>query len=325
MDVDAVADLADRIGEGAQDAIARGITWCEQGGDRASALLDRLPETAAGLVGVTGSPGAGKSSLVSRLVTSYRSAGNRVGVVAVDPSSPISGGALLGDRVRLEGVSDDRDVFFRSLASRGAAGGLSHATRAAARVLAAGGFDPVLIETVGAGQAEVEVMRVASTVLVVLTPGAGDDVQALKAGIMEIADVFVLNKADRPGIGQLKSDVAALLHARDRTEWRPRVVEAVATRGEGVAELLGAIAEHREYLAQGDGRARATAASRAGAVRVARAAFEAALGRGGKAYLEALDRGEITEVEAGRALAREASRILMTATGRVDADAEADV
>jgi LAO/AO transport system kinase len=305
--------LAAAVKEGKPAAVARAISWCEAGGDRAEALLGLLPARQAHVVGITGSPGAGKSTLLNALLKGYREDERLVGVVAVDPSSPLTGGALLGDRVRLEGMTGDRGVFFRSLATRGAAGGLSAATRAAATVLSAAGFDPVLIETVGAGQAEVEIMRVADTVAVVLTPGAGDEVQALKAGLMEIADVYVLNKADRPGIGEVRANVAALLHTREQAAWRPPMVETVAVQGAGIAELRGAFTRHREFLSEGVGTQRLSAGARAEALRVARAAFDRALTQEQPRVLEDLAAGRLGEIQAGRALARRAARALMEA------------
>ncbi|MCZ7526693.1 MAG: methylmalonyl Co-A mutase-associated GTPase MeaB [Acidimicrobiia bacterium] len=309
-----VRDLAERIVAGHPGAVARGISWCEEGGERAEALLAALPSRVAPVVGLTGPPGAGKSTLVNALVREYRAAEVPVGVVAVDPSSPISGGALLGDRVRLDHDPSDRGVFFRSLASRGATGGLSNAARAAARVLSAAGFGVVVIETVGAGQAEVEIMRVADTVAVVLHPGAGDEMQALKAGMMEIADVYVLNKADRPGIGDLKAHVAALLRLGEHAEWVPPVVETVASERRGIGDLVEAIRRHQDHLAGGAGASRAAAGARSEVRRLARAAFDAAVREEEGGVFARLDTGELGEVEAGRLLAR-------LAAGRVASEA----
>jgi LAO/AO transport system kinase len=309
------AELAERIVAGQPAAVARGITRCEAGDAGSEALLAALPPRRAHLVGLTGSPGAGKSTLINALVGLHRARGARVGVVAVDPSSPLSGGALLGDRVRLCGVAGDAGVFFRSLASRGAAGGLSDAARAAGHVLSAAGFDPVLIETVGAGQAEVRVMRVADTVVVVLAPGAGDEVQALKAGIMEIADVFALNKADRPGAAELRRHVKGMLVTRDRAGWRPPVVETVASEGGGVAELAEAVAAHRDLLHGGGGDVRLRASSHAEALRVARSLFDAALDAEAAAVdsaaIDPSAGGAVAELDAGRHLAGAAARRLL--------------
>lgn len=199
------------------------------------------------VVGVTGSPGAGKSTLVSRLAQRYRDAGQKVGVIAIDPSSPFSGGALLGDRVRmgrnLEGI------FFRSLASRGHLGGLSRAAGDVIQLLDAAGYDPILVETVGAGQSEVEVMQHVQTTLVVLAPGMGDDVQASKAGILEIGDLFVVNKADREEAERTVAELEMMLDLNPNPgEWRPPVLKTVARDGDGIAELVEAIAAHRAYL-----------------------------------------------------------------------------
>ncbi|MBX6387609.1 MAG: methylmalonyl Co-A mutase-associated GTPase MeaB [Frankia sp.] len=203
----------------------------------------------AEVIGITGAPGVGKSTTTSALVAAFRAAGRRVGVLAVDPSSPFTGGALLGDRVRMTAHATDPDVYIRSLASRGHLGGLSAATPQALRVLDAAGFDVVLIETVGVGQAEVDIAGLADTTLVLLAPGLGDGIQAAKAGILEIADVLVVNKADRPGADETYRDLVA--GARNSTrggDWRPPVIRTVATDTSGVDKLVEAIAEHRAWL-----------------------------------------------------------------------------
>ncbi|MFB6135800.1 MAG: methylmalonyl Co-A mutase-associated GTPase MeaB [Halobacteriaceae archaeon] len=233
-------------------ALARAITRIENRDagyrDLVAALHRRAGDAA--VVGVTGSPGAGKSTLVNRLVAAYRERGEAVGVVAVDPSSPFTGGAVLGDRVRMDAARGDDGVFVRSMSTRGTLGGLSNATGDAVTALDAAGFDRVIVETVGAGQSEVDVMSVADTVAVLLTPGSGDDVQMLKAGVLEIADVFVVNKADRDGVDRVVRDLRDMLSRRDRDgEWEPPIVETVATRGEGVADLVAALADHRDHLA----------------------------------------------------------------------------
>ena len=315
MNTDTVADLVERIRAGEPGAIARGISWCEAGGDRAERLLHALGDTRPHLIGLTGSPGAGKSTLVNALVRSYRASGARIGVVAVDPTSPVSGGALLGDRVRLDHQGSDGGLFFRSLATRAAAGGLSNAARGTARVLATGGFAPVLIETVGAGQAEVEIMRVADTVIVVLNPGAGDEMQALKAGIMEIADVFVLNKGDLPGMGELKSHVAAMLHLRDAAAWTPPLVVTVASEHKGIDDLRAVIDRHWDHLAGGLGAERGAASRRAEALRLARARIDEALRVAADGVFPALDRGEVSEPEAARLILDEALRAIGAADG----------
>jgi LAO/AO transport system kinase len=304
-----VDDVAVGVIERVPVALARGISWCEAGDERAERLLDRLPPRSAHVIGLTGSPGSGKSSLVNELVRAYRAVGTSVAVVAVDPSSPVTGGALLGDRIRMDGIVGDRGTFFRSLASRGASGGLSEATRAATRVLSAGGFDVVLVETVGAGQAEVSIMRVADTVALVLQPGAGDEMQALKAGLMEIADVFVLNKADRPGIRDLSSQVSSSIHLGKPAEWDPPIVETIASRGDGVDRLVEAFARHRAFLKEGAaGADRAAAGARAEASRLARATLAAAIAAEQDDVFAQLDAGTLSEADAGHELARRAAR-----------------
>jgi LAO/AO transport system kinase len=208
-------------------------------------------------IGITGSPGAGKSTLSSSLITLLRSMGRRVGVIAVDPSSPFTGGAILGDRLRMQEHSLDPGVFIRSMGSRGNLGGLSGATREAALILDACGYDVVLIETVGVGQSEVDVVKVSDTVCLVLVPGMGDDVQIMKAGIMEIADVFVVNKADRGGAEKVAADVKIMLDIIPDRPWRPPVSLVSAERGDGIEEFLRNIESHREYLAHSpDGKSR---------------------------------------------------------------------
>ncbi len=308
-----VEELVRRVAGAEPAAVARAISICERGGERAAALLRALPRGGAHVVGITGAPGTGKSTLVSALVRRCREEGRSVGVIAVDPTSPISGGALLADRVRLDGIrAGDRNVFFRSLGSRGAAGGLSDAARSATRVLGAAGFDVVLLETVGAGQAEVRVMRVADTVVVVLIPGAGDEMQALKAGIMEIADVFDLNKADLPGADHVRRHVKSMLRTREHDRgWVPPVVETVADQGQGVKALLEAIAAHRRHLAAGSGEDRSALAVRDETLRLARRRFDRALELSSAAVLDGLATGEADEQEAARRLAREAARRLL--------------
>src|SRR5690348_11022798 len=197
-------DIVNRLLKGDRRALARIVTLIENGDPDAREMLGQLHLHGghAHVIGFTGSPGAGKSTLVAQLVRELRRRGARVGVVAVDPSSPFTGGAILGDRIRMQELAGDPNVFIRSMASRGSLGGLAASTRDVVRALDAGGFDTIIIETVGAGQAEVEIVRAAQTVVVVTAPGMGDDIQAIKAGILEIADVFVVNKADRPGADQ---------------------------------------------------------------------------------------------------------------------------
>lgn len=253
-------------------ALARAITLLERGGPGQRELVRRLhPHTGhARVVGVTGAPGAGKSTLVDALARRWRESGETVAVLAVDPSSPYSGGALLGDRIRMQSLYTDPGVFIRSMATRGRMGGLARATHDAVDVLDAAGFDRVVLETVGVGQDEVEIVDSAPTVLVVVMPGMGDDVQTLKAGLMEIADVFVLNKADRDGASLLRRDLQQMLGLVERKggggehdelggsggSWLPPIVDTVASRGEGIAELGAAIERHRSWLEDTGGLAR---------------------------------------------------------------------
>jgi len=237
---EAAEDLVRRLSEGDVRALARGISLVEDGAEAAVAVLrTAFPRTGRAVVlGITGSPGSGKSSLVDRLVESYRASGRRVGVVAVDPSSAYSGGAILGDRVRMQRHATDDGVFIRSMASRGHLGGLSRTASDAVDLLDAAGYDPILIETVGVGQDEIEVARAADAVAVVLVPGMGDDIQAIKAGILEIADVFVVNKADRPGADRVVADLDAMMSLVPQgSRPRPPIYRTIAVSGEGIAEL----------------------------------------------------------------------------------------
>ena len=235
-----------------QRAIARSLTLIEDGAPLGREVLAALYAKTgrAQFVGVTGAPGAGKSTLVDQLALGWRRAGKRIGILAVDPTSPFSGGAILGDRVRMVRSSEDEGVFIRSMATRGALGGVARATVDAATLMDAAGFDIILIETVGVGQAEVDIVRLADTCLVILVPGMGDSVQAMKAGILEIADVFVINKADRPGVDILHRDLKTLLSLTDipDDDWRPSVRETVAVEGKGIAELIQDIEGHRTWL-----------------------------------------------------------------------------
>ncbi len=236
------AGIIRSVCEGSIRAIARTLTRVENGSPDSVDILDGLFGKQQGFtLGVTGPPGAGKSTLVNRMITRYRSTDNSVGVIAVDPSSPYTGGALLGDRIRMQSHATDPKVFIRSMGSRGHLGGLSGATRDASCVFSAAGYSPVIIETVGVGQAEVEVADLADITLLVLVPGLGDDVQSMKAGIMEIGDIIVLNKADRNGIDQLESYVKASLELMPSTMERPEVVRISAANGEGLDELWEAI------------------------------------------------------------------------------------
>jgi len=245
--------LAARVLAGDPRAAARAISLVEDESPAGAALVrDIFSHTGrAYLTGVTGAPGAGKSTLVDRLIGELRRSGRTVGVVAVDPTSPFSGGAILGDRVRMQAHVADPGVFIRSMATRGHLGGLARATAEAALVLDAAGRDIVLIETVGVGQDEVDIVRTADVSIVVLVPGAGDDVQALKAGIMEIADIFVVNKADREGADRTVASIEAMLSLEsfEGGRWRPPIVKTEATTGKGIAELAAAIERFRAHTA----------------------------------------------------------------------------
>jgi LAO/AO transport system kinase len=249
------SELVRRLTSGDARALARAISLVEESAPSAPEILREAFPLAGGatVVGVTGAPGAGKSSLTDRLLARYRAAGRRVGVIAVDPSSAYSGGAILGDRVRMQDHAGDPGVFIRSMATRGHLGGLSRAAGDAIDLLDAAGFDPILVETVGVGQDEVEIARTADVVMVVLVPGMGDDIQAIKAGILEIADLFVINKADRPDADRLAADLQAMMAlAPDNGRVKPAIYRTVATRDEGVMELTEGIAR----FATGPGAAR---------------------------------------------------------------------
>ncbi len=267
-------DLVDDILAGKRLALARLLTWIENGSPQGQAVLDQLfPHTGrAHLIGVTGSPGSGKSSLVNQIARMLRAAqdgspARSVAIVAVDPSSPFTGGAVLGDRVRMRDLAGDPGVFIRSMASRGALGGLARMTASFVQALDAAGFEMILIETVGAGQAEVDIVRLAHTTLVVEAPGMGDDIQAIKAGILEIADIIVINKADRPGVENTERALRAMLEfsrphlkhvpvghfplpavEEPKEGWKPPLLLTIATQGEGIRELMQAINQHSVYL-----------------------------------------------------------------------------
>jgi LAO/AO transport system kinase len=244
------AALIEAAQAGDRGAMARMLSVVERGGDAARAMgrLIHPLGGAAYTVGITGAPGSGKSTLTNALITEARRAGERVAVLAIDPSSPFSGGAILGDRVRMQDHTGDPGVLIRSMASRGQLGGLSLATLEAIRALDAMGWPWVLVETVGVGQVEVDVAGAADTTVVVLNPGWGDAVQASKAGLLEIADVFVINKADRPGVKETRRDLERMLDLTDVSRWRPPILATTASTGDGVAELWDSIAEHRAHL-----------------------------------------------------------------------------
>lgn len=269
-------ELVQPVLNGDRRALARLLTAVENGRAGVEASLGALyPHTGkAWVIGITGAPGTGKSSLVNSLAKAYRAQNKTVGILAVDPTSPFSGGAILGDRIRMRDLAGDKGVFIRSMATRGSLGGLSRATRDAIRLLDAAGFDIILVETVGAGQSEVDIVRTAQTTIVVEAPGLGDDVQAIKAGILEIADVLVVNKADRPGADNTIRGLKAMLElghpaARDQLAshhgrlleveqpapnghntafWLPPIVRTVAIEGQGIDDVMKAIEAHREYL-----------------------------------------------------------------------------
>jgi LAO/AO transport system kinase len=248
-----VPDLVERARKGEPRAVARLISLVED----ASPLLRQVAAAlvplvrGAYVVGLTGAPGVGKSTSTSALISAYRRRGRRVGVLAVDPSSPFSGGALLGDRVRMQEHATDREVFIRSMASRGHLGGLSWATPQALRILDAAGCDVILVETVGVGQSEVEVASQADTTVVLLAPGMGDGIQAAKAGILEIGDVYVVNKADRDGAQATVRELNHMLSLGERRQpgaWRPPIVKTVASRGDGIEEMVETLEKHRAWM-----------------------------------------------------------------------------
>lgn len=302
---------AERLRTGDARALARAITLIESGDPAGQAALAELRRHGGRghIVGITGSPGSGKSTLTDKLIAAARAAGQRVAVVAVDPSSPYTGGAILGDRIRMTRWHSDPQVYIRSMATRGHLGGLAAATLQVVALLDSVGFDLVLIETVGVGQSEVDIVRVADTTILILTPGAGDGVQAFKAGVMEIADIFAVNKFDLPGGQRLKREIRALLELDpDKSGWRPPVLETIASQDEGTAELMTALGEHRmELEASGALEARHRA----------RVRFElsAAVGAAVRGLLAAQEDALVDEIIAGRATASEAiQRVLPSAT-----------
>jgi LAO/AO transport system kinase len=245
-------ELVEQLLAGERRALARALTHVESGGERARELLSALyPHSGqAHIVGVTGAPGAGKSSLVNALTRVLRERGRTVAIVAVDPTSPFTGGALLGDRIRMRDHTGDPGVFIRSMASRGSLGGLARATGDVVTILDAAGFDLIFVETVGAGQVEVDIAREAHTTVVIEVPGLGDEVQAIKAGVLEIADIFAVNKADRDDAQRTVLALRMMLDLdhKDGKGWKIPIIKTVATRGDGTAELVDAIEAHRDYL-----------------------------------------------------------------------------
>ena len=244
-----------RLFEGETRTVARAITKIENSLHDSSELMKAVfPHTGKALiVGITGAPGAGKSSLVDKLALHYKNAGHKIGIICVDPSSPFSGGAILGDRIRMATLGLDKNVFIRSMATRGNLGGISRSTVDAVAILDAAGFDIVIVETVGVGQDEVEIVKTADVSVVVLVPGMGDDIQAIKAGIMEIGDVFVINKADREGVLRTQKELESLLSLAHRPDmWHPQIVNTIATENKGIEDLAAAIESYNVFQKQGD-------------------------------------------------------------------------
>ena len=244
--------LASGIVAGRYRALAKAISLVERDDPDSERLLAAIYTSTgkARIIGITGSPGSGKSTLVAAMAKHYRKAGKRVGIIAVDPTSPFTGGAILGDRIRMVDLYTDRGVFIRSMATRGFLGGLAKATNDVVDLLDASGFDMILVETVGVGQDEVEVVRTVQTNVVVLVPGMGDDIQAIKAGIMEIGDIFVVNKADRPGADKTVTEVTTMMSlVEEHGDWIPPIVKTVASTTDGIDQLDEAITKHHEYLA----------------------------------------------------------------------------
>lgn len=307
-------ELVERLLEGDQRALARLISLVEDNEPRSRDVIDRVfPRTGkAYRLGITGPPGSGKSTIVDRLVPLLKGDFQKIGVLACDPSSPFSQGALLGDRIRMRGLAQEEQVFIRSMATRGALGGLARATQEAALLLEAAGFELIIFETVGVGQAEVDIVEAADTVVVVLTPQAGDAIQAMKAGLMEIADILVVNKADLGGADAALQNLESVLRLAP-SDWRPPVVRAAAEGGEGMPELKGALDRHRRYLETGPLLDRRQARLRAFLRRIIEEELERRLWEGRD--LAALDR-KVEELLARRASPYQAAEELLEELGR---------
>lgn len=255
MSTSGVPELVDRLLAGDARALARGISWIEDEDERGFEVLDAVYPKVGGSyrIGISGPPGAGKSTLVDGLTEHFLDAGKTVGIVAVDPTSPFTGGALLGDRIRMQRLGTRDGVFIRSMATRGGLGGLSRFVPSVAAAMDAFGMDYVVLETVGVGQSELDIAEAADTTVIVLVPESGDSIQAMKAGLMEIGEIFVVNKADREGADMTVEEIKSMLILKDTEEgWRPPVLKAVASMGEGVEELVATIAAHRAHLTDGD-------------------------------------------------------------------------
>jgi len=251
------SEFVDRLFSGDPRTIARAITRIENGGEGSAALMKAVYQKTgrAEVIGITGSPGAGKSSLVDKLALVYKNNGDKVGIICVDPASPFSGGAILGDRIRMATLGLDKNVFIRSMATRGNLGGLARSTVDAVAILDAAGYNKIVVETVGVGQDEVEIVKTADVSVVVLVPGMGDDIQAIKAGIMEIGDVFVINKADREGVLRTQKELESLLALAHRPDmWNSPIVKTVATENKGIEDLQNAIAEYYAFQSGEAGR-----------------------------------------------------------------------
>ncbi len=243
-------DIVEGLLKGDRRALARAISLVENEDSRKRETLQQIyPHTGnAYIIGFTGSPGSGKSSLVDRIVGIMRGEGKKVGIIAVDPTSPFTGGAILGDRIRMQEHTEDKDVFIRSMGTRGSLGGLSRATRDVVQLMDAFGKDIIIIETVGVGQSEVDIVKNADTTIVVLTPAGGDSVQTIKAGIMEIADIFVINKADLPNADRTRTEVSVMLDLNEKSSWRPPIVQTVTLKNEGTDILWQEVQGHKGYL-----------------------------------------------------------------------------